>query len=121
MKKYLVFPDIIRVGLALVFLANSLMAIFAPGEFQDLISNSFLAGVLPVSVAAFVAFIGISDFIVAVLLISGWRTSRVAAYASVWLVGVISVIGVFSLDALEHLGFFAMAVALSMRGESIGA
>lgn len=117
MKRYLEFPDIIRIGLALVFLANSLMAIFAPGEFQGLVSNSFLAGVLPMSIAAFVTFIGISDFVVAVLLISGWRTSHIAVYASVWLVGVIFVIGAFSLDALEHLGFLAMAVALSMRGE----
>lgn len=121
MKRYLAFPDIIRVGLAPVFLANSLGAIFAPGEFQGLILNSFLAGILPVSIAAFVTFIGISDFIVAVLLMSGWRTALVARYASIWLVGVIFVIGAFSLDALEHLGFLAMAIALSTRDEPMSA
>src|SRR5438094_966173 len=115
MKNFLTFPFLIRVGLACVFLANSLTAFLSPSEFQDLVSNSFVAGLLPISVAAFVTFVGFSDGIVALLLFSGWRTSRVAVYATVWLIGVILTIGVISLDALEHLGFLAMAVALATR------
>ena len=115
MKKYLAFPFLIRVGLACVFLANSISAFLTPDEFHELISNSFVAGLLPISVAAFVVCIGISDFVVALLLVFGWRTSIVARYATVWLVGVIIVVGVFSLDALEHLGFLAMAIALAMH------
>lgn len=118
MKKYLVFSSLIRVGLACVFLANSLMAFLAPGEFQDLVSNSFLANILPIRAATFVTFIGFNDLAVAVLLFLGWRTSRVAAYATAWMVGVIGVIGVFSIDALEHLGFLSMAMALAMRGRA---
>lgn len=114
MKNFLAFPIIIRVGLALVFLANSLVAFLMPSEFQELVSGSFVANLLPVSVATFVTFIGINDFVVAILLFVGWRTSRVAVYATAWLTGAILVIGVFSLDALEHLGFLAMAIALSM-------
>lgn len=114
MKKYLTFPFLIRVGLACVFLENSLTAFLSPGEFQDLVSGSIIAGLLPVSVATFVTFVGISDFTVAILLFSGWRTRYVARYATLWMLGVIVTIGVFSLDALEHLGFLAMTLALAL-------
>lgn len=115
MNKFLTFPFLIRIGLACVFLANSLTAFLMPGEFQDLISNSFVAGLLPMSVASFVTFIGFNDLAVAALLFLGWRTSRVAAYAAAWLTGVVFIIGAFTLDALEHLGFIAMALTLAAR------
>jgi hypothetical protein len=117
MRRYLTFPYIVRIGLACVFLANSLTAFLAPSEFQDLVSQSFLAGLLPISAASFVVFIGFNDGLVALVLLTGWHTARVAAYASLWFVGVILVIGAVSLDALEHLGFLAMSIALVMRGE----
>ncbi len=107
-------PFLIRIGLACVFLANSLTAFLAPSEFQDLVSNSFVPTIVPVSAAAFVTFIGVNDLVVAILLFAGWRTSYVAKYATAWLIGVIAVIGAFSLDALEHLGFLFMAIALAM-------
>ena len=112
MKKFLTFPFLIRIGLACAFLANSLSAFLSPSDFQDLVSGSFLVKILPVSVAAFVTFIGINDLVVALFLFAGRRTSRVATWASIWVVGVILVIGVFSLDALEHLAFLSMALAL---------
>ena len=118
MKKYLTFPSVIRIGLALVFLANSLIAFLTPDEFQALVSGSFVAGLLPVSVPLFVTFIGFNDFVVFLLLFFGWKTSYVAIYAMAWLAGVIVVVGVLSLDALEHLGFLAMALALAVRGKS---
>lgn len=106
---------LIRVGLACVFLANSITAFVAPAEFQELISNSFVGGLLPISAATFVLLIGINDLTVSILLFSGWKTSRVATYACAWLVGVIVVIGAISLDALEHLGFLAMASSLALK------
>jgi hypothetical protein len=118
MKRFLTFPFIIRIGLACVFLANSLTAFLAPSEFQDLISGSFVAGLLPISVASFVTVVGLNDLTVALLLLSGWRTSRVATYATAWITGVVLVIGVISLDALEHLGFIAMAISLATRGKT---
>ncbi len=118
MRKFLTFPFLVRIGLACVFLANSLTAFLAPAEFQDLISNSFVAGLLPISVPSFVTFIGYNDLTVAVLLFFGWRTSYVAVYATAWIAGVIVVIGAFSLDALEHLGFIAMAIALAVQKET---
>jgi len=118
MRKFLTFPFIIRIGLVCVFLANSLIAFLSPAEFQELISDSFLADMLPMSAATFIIGIGINDFMVAMLLFSGWHTSRVAMWAALWLAGVIVVIGAFSLDTLEHLGFLAMAVALAMRTDT---
>jgi len=114
-KKFLTFPAIIRIGLACVFLANSLTAFLTPSEFRDLVSNSFIAGVLPISVASFVTLVGFNDLTVAILLFSGWRTSRVATYAAAWITGVVFVIGVVSLDALEHLGFISMAISLAIK------
>lgn len=70
------------------------------------------------NVTSFVMFIGFNDLAVATLLFLGWRTSRVAVYAAAWLTGVIFVIGVVSLDALEHLGFIAMAISLMMKGRT---
>lgn len=118
MKKYVTAPFLIRIGLACVFLANSLIAFLAPSEFQELVSGSFLANILPVSVATFVTFIGINGFCVAVLLFLGWHTSRVAMYATAWMVGVIAVMDVFSLETLEHLGFLSMTLALAMQRET---
>lgn len=115
MKNYLTSPYIIRVGLACVFLANSLMAFFQPGEFQDLVSSSFVSGLLPVSVPTFVTFIGFNDLTVAVLFLLGWQTSRVAMYATLWIIGVIVTVGVFTLDALEHFGFIAMTLTLAVQ------
>lgn len=122
MKKYFAFPNVIRIGLACVFFANSLTAFLIPGEFQDLVSGSYVAAFLPISVAAFVTLVGFNDFIVGLLLLSGWRTSRVATYATLWIIGVVFVIGISgvdtTLDVLEHFGFIAMALSLALRGRS---
>ena len=118
MKRYLTFPFVIRIGLACVFLANSLTAFFTPSEFQDLVTNSFVAGLLPlvgISVSTFVTLVGCHDMTIALLLFVGWRTAWVAAYATAWFTAVICVIGVVTLDALEHLGFIAMALSLALR------
>jgi hypothetical protein len=48
-------------------------------------------------------------------LLSGWKTSRVATYATAWITAVVIVIGVNTLDALEHLGFISMALSLALR------
>lgn len=114
MKNYLASPFIIRIGLACVFLANSLMAFLEPSEFQDLVSNSFVASLLPVQVSTFVTFIGFNDLAVALLFLLGWQTFRVAMYATLWLTGVIVVVGAFTLNGLEHLAFIAMTLTLAI-------
>lgn len=118
MKKFLTYPLLIRLGLACAFLANALTAFFLPAEFQELVSGSFLATILPISVATFVIFIGINDLLLAGLLFFGWHPSYAATWAALWIIGVILVSGVFSLDALEHLAFLAMALAVALHGKS---
>jgi uncharacterized membrane protein YphA (DoxX/SURF4 family) len=116
MKKYLTYPFLIRIGLACVFLANSLSAFSSPGEFQDMVSGSLLGGILPFSVATFVILIGFNDLLVSLLLFIGWRTKWVATWAVIWIVGVTLVIGASTLenalDVVEHLAFIFMALAL---------
>ncbi len=112
MNKFLNYNFLIRFGLGIVFLANALVAFFAPSEFIELIKNSFVANILPISPEAFVPIvIGLNDSIVALLLITGISTRRIALWAILWLVGVMIVIG-SPFDVLEHSGLLFMALAL---------
>jgi len=45
MKKFLNYHHIIRYGLGLIFIANALVAFFAPAEFVEIIRNSFVASI----------------------------------------------------------------------------
>jgi hypothetical protein len=103
---------IIRYGLALVFLANSLTAFFAPNEFAELISNSFVGSILPFDAKYFVMFIGVNDALVALLLSVNVRW--VSYWATIWIIGMLLVRGV-SLDTLEEVGFLAMSFSLVMN------
>lgn len=105
---------IIRWGLALVFLANSLTAFFAPQEFKDLLEASFVSHWLPVSIAAFVFMIGINDLLLALLILANKYQKYVLAWAMLWLIGVM-IVTQDVLGILEHLGFFSMALALWVR------
>ncbi len=114
MNTFISYNFLIRFGLGIIFLANALMAFFAPAEFIELIKNSFVVNVIPISPEAFVpVIIGLNDSIVGLLLISGFAARRVAVWATLWLVGVIVVIGIGSpLDVLEHTGLLFMSLAL---------
>ena len=112
MNKFLNYNFLIRFGLGIVFLANALVAFFAPSEFIELIKNSFVANILPISPEPFVPIvIGLNDSIVALLLITGISTRRIALWTILWLVGVMIVIG-SPFDVLEHSGLLFMALAL---------
>ena len=104
---------LVRLGLALIFLANSLTAFFAPQEFRDLVESSFLSHILSVIPSAtLVVLIGINDALVALLLILNVKQLKsVAIWACIWLVGVMAVVGE-PLDVLEHLGIFLVAASL---------
>lgn len=94
----------IRFGLGIIFIANSLMAFFAPTEFIELIKNSFVVNFLPIRPEIFVPIvIGLNDSIVGLFLFSGFAIRSVAIWAMVWLIGVILVIG-SPLEVLEHSG-----------------
>ncbi|MDP1689560.1 MAG: DoxX family membrane protein [bacterium] len=103
---------LIRFGLGFIFLANALMAFFAPSEFIELIMNSFVSNLLPIRPEIFVPIVvGINDTVVGLLLISGIATRRVAIWAMIWLIGVMVIIG-SPLDVLEHFGLLFMPLAL---------
>lgn len=114
MKKFLTYNFLIRFGLGIIFIANALVAFFAPTEFVEVIENSFVANFLPISPEAFVPIVvGLNDSIVGLLLISGFATRRVAVWATLWLVAVMLVIG-NPFDALEHAGLLFMGLALML-------
>jgi hypothetical protein len=119
MDKILRYAFLIRIGLAFVFLANALTAFFAPSEFIEIIGNSFIASILPISAASFAIIIGINDALVAILLFLNVGRKWVHAWAAIWIAGVIIIRGV-SLDALEEAGFLFMALALALDKEPSG-
>ena len=79
MNKFLNYNFLIRFGLGIIFITNALVAFFAPTEFIELIKNSFITNLLPISPGKFVLIvIGLNDSIVGLLLSSGFATRRVA-------------------------------------------
>ncbi len=116
MKTFLTYPNLIRIGLALAFLANALTAFFAPSEFIELIEKSFFVNLLPVSAGVFVAAIGINDALVALLLFLNIRVRSIAAWAALWIIGVMLVRGA-PLDILEESGFLFMALSLAINNK----
>ncbi len=104
--------SLVRIGLALAFLANSLTAFFMPAEFIELIKGSFLISIAPAS--AFLIVIGINDAVLATLLFLNEGRKIVPVWAALWLIGV-SVVRGISFDTLEELGFLFMALALMLN------
>lgn len=102
---------IIRIGLALVFLANALTAFFAPQEFKDLVQASFISHLLPISTTTFVWVIGINDLLLTLLILFNKFQKYVLIWAMLWLIGVILLTKEVP-AILEHLGFLSMALAL---------
>lgn len=113
MSKYSAPQHLIRFGLALVFLANSLTAFFVPSEFIELIEKSFLSNLLPINIGVFIIIIGINDALVSIFLLSNKYVRWVALWAVIWIIGVIMMRGEF-LGTLEEAGFLFMAAALTI-------
>lgn len=106
------FPmSVIRIGLSLVFLANSLTAFLEPQEFIELIENSFIGDLLIGNTALYIYFIGINDLAVGIFLLLNKKMRLVPWWAALWIVGVIAMIGK-PLGIMEEAGFLAMAIAL---------
>lgn len=100
----------IRIGLAAVFLANALTAAFNPGEFIELIEQSSIGIIIPSAIA--LKIIVVNDSIMALLILFGWRWSRlIFSWAMVWIGIVILALG-NPLAILEESGFLFMALAL---------
>ncbi len=108
---------ILRTGLALVFLANALVAWFSPQEFADLIGGSFIVNIFPaIPVSALVTLVLINDSLLALIFLFNFKKimKYALAWASIWIILVILVIWQ-PMDALEHLGFLAISVVLFLE------
>lgn len=117
MNKHITTNFLVRLGLGVIFIANALVALFAPTEFIEIISNSFLADLLPIPPEVFVpVVIGLNDSIVGLLFIGGFSTRRVAAWAAAWILGVTVIVG-GTFDVVEHLGLVFVALALTRDTE----
>ena len=63
-----------RIGFASVFLINATIAVVHPGGFVKLMQGGFLGGFVQ-DCRPFVWLIGLNDFVIGVLVLSGyWRT-----------------------------------------------
>lgn len=102
---------ILRIGLALVFLANALTAWLTPNEFREILESSFVSGWLPFDTANLIPFIAVNDFLVASLLLLGKNLRFVLVWAGLWITGVLVVIG-SPTEILEESGPLAIVVAL---------
>lgn len=103
--------QILRIGLALVFLANAINAFFAPQEFKELIESSFLLPFIPFSISTLVIIIGINDSLLTLLILLNKFQKYVLVWAMLWLVGVMVVVKEVP-GILEHIGFFSMSLVL---------
>ena len=86
---------ILRIGLGAVFLANALAAWFAPDEFRDLVSDSFLTSHISfISASTWVVIIGLNDSLLALILIFNLKSvmRRALIWASIWIILIMIVI-----------------------------
>jgi uncharacterized membrane protein YphA (DoxX/SURF4 family) len=78
---------IFRIGFASVFLINAIIAVVDPGGFVKLMQGSLLGGFIT-DFSPFVWLIGLNDFVIGLLVLSGrWRT-WVLAWSGMWLLAV---------------------------------
>jgi len=116
-KNYLL---LLRFGLAFVFLANSLVGLFNPNEFKEIVERSFFHGVLDL-IPSFIILVGINDLVLSVLLFIHLIPRVIYKWAAVWLVVVTVVIATTGgwgiVDGMEHLGLISIALVLMLTEE----
>jgi hypothetical protein len=96
-----------RIGLAGIFLANSVTAWVAPDEFRDLLtSNSLLSHIGHPDLL--VKLVGVNDGALALLILSGQFRKLAATWGSLWIMAVIYVTGFWTPDFIEHFGVLAL-------------
>ncbi len=104
---------ILRLGLAMVFLANAIAAWSGSAEFRDILENSFVVHLFPaVSTSTMLYVIAVNDSLLTLIFLFNLKIIKYALiWASLWLIGVM--VATHDLGGtLEHLGFLSMAIAL---------
>lgn len=76
---------LIRLGLACIFLSNSLGAFYDTSSYMDLMRTSFM-GRFIADLRPWVEFIKFNDLILGLLILSGYRQPYVWAWAGLWLI-----------------------------------
>ncbi len=107
----------IRIGLAAVFLANALTALFNPGEFIELIEGSFVGIIIPATIALKIIIINDSLLAMFILFARKWHW-QIFAWAMVWIVIVLLALGK-PLAILEESGFLFMTLALFFHARKL--
>lgn len=107
---------LIQIGLAAVFLANALAAIFNPEEFIEIIENSFIGVLIPSGIA--LTIIAVNDGLMTLLILFSrkWR-QLILGWAIIWIAVVLFAIGE-PLDILEESAFLFMALALFFEAKN---
>jgi hypothetical protein len=87
------FDVVLLGGLAGVFIVNALVAWLQPRDFENLVRDSALSGLLPVSPGRWLAWaIGVNDLVLGLLLAAAVRfrpvRPAVLAWSGVWLLAV---------------------------------
>ncbi len=102
-KKQLLF----RLGLGGIFLANSVTAWVASGEFRGaLMANSLTSSIGHTDFL--IKLIGVNDALLFLIILSGKYRKLAAVWASLWLVTVIFVTGFWTLAVIEHLAVLSL-------------
>jgi uncharacterized membrane protein YphA (DoxX/SURF4 family) len=83
----IIFDLAFRFGFATVFLANSWTALVDPGGFLKLIEGNFVAQLVG-HYQVMLHVIAINDFILGLLILSGFKRTYVHAWAGAWLIVV---------------------------------
>lgn len=78
---------LLRLGLAGVFISNSIGAWYDTSSYMDLLRTSFMGRILE-DLRPWVEFIKYNDLIVGLLILAGLWPKYVLAWAGVWLIGV---------------------------------
>ncbi|MGB3921796.1 MAG: hypothetical protein WBL19_00735 [Minisyncoccia bacterium] len=101
---------LIQIGLAAVFLANSLTAIFNPEEFIEIIESSFVGVLIPSGISLII--IAVNDGLMTLLILFSrkWR-QFILGWAIIW-IAVVLIATSKPLEILEELAFLFMALAL---------
>lgn len=111
---------LLRLGLALGFLANGLAGLLTPNEIKSIIEQSLIFGRIVNLIPFFPFFIGLNDSLLCLLILFKVFPKIVAIWATLWITGVILVVlSSFSFEGLlaayEHAAYLVIGIHLYIK------